>query len=79
MNSLSMSTTISLIKLRDLNQGIWNVDTLYVLLMPGSKAKFERLAGPWGPDEIECVPEKEANWLMGGGQKERILYRLWWD
>jgi hypothetical protein len=54
------------IKLRDLPENHWNVDTLFILSSGKDDDKLELLAKSWRPDEV--------NWIEG----KRIL-SVWWD
>lgn len=79
---------IDLIKLRDLGrhdmkeiEGIWNVDTLYILPKDNSKRCFSELdymAGKWAADEKDWIDPAPANRMLGGGNSLPIL-RVWWD
>lgn len=54
------------IKLRDLPENIWNVDTLFILSSGKDDEELELLAESWRPDNI--------NWL-----KARRIMCIWWD
>ena len=54
------------IKLRDLPENAWNVDTLFILSSGKDDKKLELRAKSWRPDEV--------NWI----EDQRIL-RVWWD
>ena len=75
---------ISLIKLRDLPQGVWNVDTLFLLPERGREDQLENLARTWKADEIEWIGGEEADSALGRYSLEdrnnpRQVLRVWWD
>jgi hypothetical protein len=72
-----------LIKLRDLADNCWNVDTLYVLTPDVRSAR-----------ELARIIEQEQDWggmvrvhddqediddALGSGREERAIVRAWWD
>lgn len=61
---------IDLIRLRDLPDGYWNVDTLYILPEDGADDELLALASTWAADEI--------HWIDGGDVRRTVL-RVWWD
>lgn len=66
-----MPEPIDLIRLRDIAQGYWNVDTLYILPNKGKEKDVELLAHrEWGADEIDWVD---------GADCGRPVLRVWWD
>lgn len=72
---------ISLIKLRDISENYWNVDTVYILAKKGKENELYDLAETWNADEIDWIPDKEAQRALGswGPSKEKQLLRVWWD
>ena len=68
-----------LIKLRDLELGIWNVDTLYILSSRIDDAALEALAGTWQADEIAWIEGEEARTVLGGGGLNNRILQVWWD
>lgn len=60
---------IDLIKLRDLDAGYWNVDTLYLTAQPGHEDELKALAETWSADEIGWTDDPNAG---------RVL-RVWFD
>lgn len=68
---------ICLIKLRDIEDGYWNVDTLYILPKEGKEKELERLAKGWNADEVDYEGEEWSRKHLGGG-KGNVL-RVWWD
>ena len=72
---------INLIKLRDLPEGIWNVDTLFLLPETGREKQLEALARQWNADEIGWYGGEEAAERLGGGGAidPHAILRVWWD
>lgn len=69
-----------LIALRDIGEGDWNVDTLFVLTTPKREAELESIASNWCADETNFERGDGASRLLGlwGGEPQSIL-RVWWD
>ena len=69
-----------LIKLRDLDKNIWNVDTLDVLSSGADDNALRRLASGWHADSVDWISGSEADKLLGqwGAGRQRIL-EVWWD
>ena len=68
----------ALIKLRDLDDDYWNVDTLYILSSGANDPALARLAGRWHPDARSWVGGLAAKELLGDSRPARIL-EVWWD
>ena len=71
-----------LIKLRDLEDNIWNVDTLYVLThtIDGARelaAAFER--SPLGAMPHVFDDIRETDMALGTGRQIYGLLKVWWD
>ncbi len=69
-----------LIKLRDLTENIYNVDTLYILAV--DEAAAQRLAAwaePWLADTVDIHDRDETNRHLGGCDEDLRLVTLWWD
>lgn len=50
------SEPVDLIKLRDIHEGYWNVDTVYILAAEGKEDALELLVRKeWGADEIDWM------------------------
>jgi hypothetical protein len=80
-----------LIPLRDLSDGMWNIDTLYVLVKGDSDHRA------WAQDVLKLLAERwssEFTWLdtagpphqqerlaklLGTGEPHLALARFWWD
>lgn len=60
---------IDLIKLRDLHQGYWNVDTLYLTAADGCAEALEALAQTWRADEVGWDDDPCAGQVL----------RVWFD
>jgi len=69
----------TLIPLRDIPTGSFNVDTLYIISSGRDDEKLVRLAKTWEPDEIEWLSEDEVvDKLSTTMEKYRVLM-VWWD
>ena len=80
--------SIDLIVLRDLPQGLVNLDHLFLLTEPGQQDALEQLARGWSADECVWIPQREASRAMGSTPKRfqdyttdepRFLLSVWWD
>ena len=61
---------VDLIRLRDIGEGYWNVDTLYLLAAEGKEDKLELLARrEWHADEIDWMNNTHVGKYL----------RVWWD
>jgi len=64
---------IDLIKLRDIADNYWNVDTLFILAAEGKEEELMDLAKSWDANEV--------NWMikpnLGGGDGK--VLSVWWD
>lgn len=94
INEQKSSSIIDLIKLRDIVEGIWNADTIYILVesvkIPGIETKLDRmreLVKDWHADDVKELDERTSGYLLGGyglrlgtkfTTKCKIL-KLWWD
>lgn len=73
---------INLIKLRDIGENYWNVDTLFVLPKGGKEDELEKLANAeWGADEVGWVGGKEAAGMLGASslKNDKQILRVWFD
>jgi hypothetical protein len=71
-----------LIKLRDLEDNIWNVDTLYVLTHTPQQARELALAfdeSDTGAMPILCEDQEENDMALGTGRQVFGLLKVWWD
>ena len=71
---------INLSCLRDIEDGHWNVDTLYILGREGKEEELEKLAREWDADEISWITGEDADRMLGiGGYLKNKILRIWWD
>ena len=70
----------TLLTLRDIDQNVWNVDTLYVLPSGADNTALRRLARRWRADGVDWVTGAKANQLLGEyGPGTRRILEIWWD
>ncbi|MBC8450518.1 MAG: hypothetical protein H8D78_22520 [Chloroflexi bacterium] len=75
-----MDTSAGLVKLRDLGDNFWNVDTLYILATSEPNARrLAELGERWSADSVVVYDEEETNSELGGGIEEQRLVTMWWD
>lgn len=70
------------IKLRDLPDGYWNADTLYILAPSVEKGReLEQVAkeDKWGGEQFLFTDLDELDGAMGGPPEGRVVFRVWWD
>jgi hypothetical protein len=69
-----------LLLLRDLAEGEWSADTLYLLTTGDRADALKRLARTWHADEVDWLDRTQAfqRGLMGSDEDRRTLV-LWWD
>jgi hypothetical protein len=73
---------MGLIKLRDLEDNFWNVDTLYVLTPDReSAAGIARLAvaEDWGGEVRVHADPEDVEDALGSGREKRAVVSVWWD
>jgi hypothetical protein len=72
-----------LIKLRDLPDDIWNVDTLCVLTPDETAARaLSKIceADHWGGDVVRVHTDREdIDNALGTGGTEQVVLTVWWD
>jgi len=68
-----------LIHLRDISEGQWNVDTVYLTHRPENTDKLTLLAETWEADEIESYSDDDAGSLLGITPSDHSILRVWWD
>ena len=74
--------TPGLIKLRDLDQDIWNADTLYVLAADSdSAAKLVDIAKQdrWGGETYVHDDRQKVDMALGGAEPGQVVVTVWWD
>jgi len=70
----------TLLKLRDIDENVWNVDTLYVLPSGADSRALRRLAQRWRADGVDWVIGAKASQLLGEhGPGIRRILEIWWD
>ncbi len=75
-----MDTSAGLVKLRDLEKNLWNVDTLYILATNELSARrLARLGERWLADTVSVYEEEETERELGGGIEQQRLVTMWWD
>ena len=75
-----MDASAGLVKLRDLADNFWNVDTLYILATNERSARrLAELGERWLADSVAVYDEEETNWELGGGIEQQRLVTMWWD
>ena len=78
-NLQSSGLVIDLAKLRGLDEGVWNVEYLYIYILSSKKddRKLSQVVKAWNPDEFGWLtPEVAAE--RTGESGARILF-AWWD
>ena len=74
---------INLIKLRDIDSNIWNVDTLFIIAEDGREDELELLASTWGAEEVDWIYKKDGERMLGHynphDKKDKLILRVWWD
>ena len=71
---------IDLIKLRDICDNIYNVDTLFILPSGKDDEALRKLALGWDADEVDWVGNGDHYSLGIGGKNSDIkILRIWWD
>jgi hypothetical protein len=68
----------NLIKLRDLQEDIWNVNTLYILTGMKSDQLYE-LALSWNPSSLRWIEGEEATDRLGAYVSGDYILCLWWN
>ena len=72
--------SIGLIKLRDLADNFWNVDTLYVLTPDGKTAsQLAQIADNWGGEARVHDAVDEVEEALGAYGMEAAVVSVWWD
>ena len=77
---VSSGESCGLIKLRDMAENIYNVDTLYILAVNESAAhRLAAFAEPWLVETVQTYSQEETNNLLGGCDDNLRLVEMWWD
>ena len=77
LNLQSSGLVIDLAKLRGLDEGVWNVEYLYLLSSKKDDRKLAQIVEAWNPDEFGWLTPKVAAERIGE-TGARILF-AWWD
>lgn len=74
-------SVLSLMKLRDLSDGIWNVDTLFILPKAGKENALKILAETWNADSVHYIGGEAAANCLGCSAMNSLkqILRVWWD
>lgn len=68
-----------LIKLRDMQFGEWNVDTLFILSSGKDDRRLEELAQTWRANEIGWLPDEQFDRIRFKTMIDQRVLRIWWD
>ena len=71
-----------LIKLRDLDDNLWNADTLFILTRTREQARAMRKIideEGWGGEALLHENQQELDRALGTGRQEYGLVTIWWD
>ena len=74
--------TSGLIKLRDLDQDVWNADRLFILTRTLEQARTLKAIieeEDWGGDVWLTEDREELDRALGIGRQEYGLVQVWWD
>ena len=69
----------NLIKLRDLPDDMWNVDTVFILSSGKDDKLLMAVAKGWSADEISWIEGEKAGKLLGSFPAKQKILRAWWD
>jgi len=74
---------LNLISLRDMDDGHWHADTLYIYPEDGWQFKLEEIMREqFGADEIQWIGGSEAVDMLGTTEvedKSYVILEAWWD
>ena len=69
-----------LIPLRDIDEGYWNVDTLYVLVNKSKEKDMKILAlEAWQADDVGVLNKEDASRRLGRYPASGRVICVWWD
>lgn len=71
--------SIDLIKLRDIEDEVWNVDTIFILCSGKDDNKLLELTKSWEADEVSFMDEAEASNCLGTSHPNGKILKVWWD
>ena len=64
-----VSLTLDFIKLRDIEDDYWNIDTIFIKPVEGKEKQLEAIAKKWGADEVDWIEKTDAGKVL----------RVWFD
>ena len=74
---------LNLISLRDMDDGHWHADTLYIYPEDGWQFKLEEvMKEQFGADEIQWIGGESAGDMLGTSEvddKSYVILEAWWD
>jgi hypothetical protein len=68
-----------LIHLRDIEAGLWRVDTLHILSTGKDDNKLKSLAKEWNADTYDFESDEKASRLLGTSKPKGRVLSIWWD
>jgi hypothetical protein len=74
---------LDLISLRDMPDGVWHADTLYIYVDDGFQVQLEELVrDQFDADEIQWIGNPETENILGTTEVEdqsQVILLVWWD
>ena len=74
---------LDLISLRDMADGSWHADTLYIYVDQGCQVRLEELVREqFDADELQWIGNSEAEDILGTTEVEdrsQVILLVWWD
>jgi hypothetical protein len=74
---------LDLISLRDMSEGSWHADTLYIYADDGCQYRLEELVREqFNADEVQWIGSSEAEDILGTAEVEgrsQVILLVWWD
>jgi hypothetical protein len=75
--------SLDLISLRDMEDGVWHADTLYIYAQEGYQFQLEELVRErFHADEINWIGGETAGDMLGTSEvddKSYVILEAWWD
>ena len=79
----SVLMPLDLLSLRDMQDGSWHADTLYIYPAAGFHSRLEELVKEqFGADEIQWIGGSEAEDILGTSEELdqlQVILLVWWD
>lgn len=79
----SVLMPLDLLSLRDMQDGSWHADTLYIYPEAGFQSQLENLVKEqFDADEIQWIGGSEAEDILGTSEKSdqsQVILLVWWD